>query len=73
MVPLVPPALPDLAHRRVLLSSGERDPIVPVENASQLAAMLREAGADVMFRFEPAGHALVRGDIKAAQEWLTNQ
>jgi predicted esterase len=73
MVPLVPPALPDLAHRRVLLSSGERDPIVPVENAERLAAMLREAGADVSSRFEPAGHALARGDIEAAKQWLTSR
>jgi predicted esterase len=73
MVPLIPSALPDLADRRVLISSGEQDPIVPKENANQLAAMLREAGADVTLRFEPAGHGLVRGDIEAAKEWLTNR
>ena len=73
MVPLVPPALPNLAHRRVLLSSGERDPIVPKENASRLAAMLGDAGADVTLRFEPAGHALARGDLEAAKQWLTNR
>lgn len=73
MVPLVPASLPNLAHARVLISSGEHDPIVPVENAERLATMLREAGANVTLRFEPAGHALVRGDIEAAREWLTNQ
>jgi phospholipase/carboxylesterase len=73
MVPLVPTVLPDLARRRVLLSSGERDPIVPVENAERLTAMLREAGADVSLRFEPAGHALARGDIEAAKQWLTDR
>src|ERR1700704_1420479 len=73
MVPLVPASLPNLAHARVLISSGERDPIVPVENARRLAAMLEAAGADVTLRFESAGHALARGDIKAAKEWLMNQ
>ncbi len=73
MVPLVPPALPDLAERRVFISSGEQDPIVPRENASRLAAMLREAGADVTLRFQLAGHGLVRGDIEAAKEWLTGR
>ena len=72
MVPLVPPVLPDLAHARVLLSSGEHDPIVPLENAERLAAMLREAGADVTLRFEAAGHALGLGDIMAAKEWLSS-
>ena len=72
MVPLVPPQPPDLAQARVLISSGAHDPIVPVENAERLAAMLREAGAKVTLRFEAAGHPLVPGDIAAAKEWLHN-
>jgi predicted esterase len=71
MVPIVPAVLPDLTHAQVLLSSGRQDPIVPVENAERLAAMLRNAGANVTLRFEPAGHSLALGDIKAAREWLT--
>lgn len=70
MVPLVPASLPNLARARVLISSGKDDPIVPVENAQRLAAMLREAGANVTLRFEPAGHPLVFGDVEAAKEWL---
>ena len=73
MVPLAPSTLPNLAHAHVLVSSGDADPIVPVENAERLATMLREAGARVVLRFEPAGHALGLGDVKAAQEWLTEQ
>ena len=70
MVPIVPPQPPNLAHARVLISSGAHDPIVPVENAERLAAMLREAGANVTLRFETAGHALTPGDLTAAKEWL---
>ena len=70
MVPLVPPAVPDLSYTRVLLSSGEHDPIVPTENTQRLAAMLRDAGVTVTVRFEPAGHALAFGDIAAAKEWI---
>jgi phospholipase/carboxylesterase len=69
----VPPVLPNLAHASVLLSSGDADPIVPTENAERLAAMLREAGARVMLRFEPAGHALGLGDIETARKWLVNR
>jgi predicted esterase len=72
MVPLVPASLPNLAHARVLISSGKHDPIVSVENAQRLAAMLQAAGAHLTLRFEPAGHALVFGDIEAAKKWLTN-
>lgn len=71
MVPLSrPPPAAKLAKVRVLLSSGEQDPIVPKENAGRLAAMLRDAGANVRMRFEPAGHALASGDIEAAKEWI---
>src|ERR1700720_3336188 len=70
MVPIVPPQPPNLAHARVLISSGAHDPIVPVENAERLAAMLREAGANVTLRFETAGHPLTPGDLTAAKEWL---
>lgn len=71
MVPLSRPS-PEakLANTRVLLSSGEQDPIVPKENATRLAAMLRDAGANVTMRFEPAGHALAFGDIEAAKDWI---
>jgi phospholipase/carboxylesterase len=72
MVPLVPPVLPKLGGAPVLITSGRQDPIVPVENAERLAAMLREAGADVTLRFESAGHALVSSDIEAAREWITH-
>lgn len=72
MVPLVPPVLPNLAHARILLSSGKQDPIVPVGNAERLATMLRAAGADVTLRFESTGHALAFGDLEAAKEWLMN-
>jgi predicted esterase len=73
MVPLAPASLPNLTHTRVLISSGNQDSIVPVENAERLAAMLRTAGADVQLRFEPSGHALVLGDIEAAKAWLTTE
>ncbi|PYJ06889.1 MAG: hydrolase [Verrucomicrobia bacterium] len=70
MVPLVPSVLPKLASTRVLITSGQEDPIVPVENAERLVAMLRGAGAEVNWRLEPAGHGLVSGDVEAAKEWL---
>ncbi len=70
MVPLTPTDQPALAATRVLICSGEHDPIVPVENVERLAAMLRQAGADVTQRFEDAGHQLVFAEIAAAKKWL---
>ena len=70
MVPLSPPTLPKLAGTRVLICSGDRDAIIPLENAKRLATLLRESGADVTHRVEKAGHQLVFGELAGAKEWL---
>jgi phospholipase/carboxylesterase len=70
MVPLTPAKEPALTDTRVLICSGKNDPIIPVENAERLAAMLRQAGADVTLRFEDAGHQLVFAEIADAKNWL---
>lgn len=70
MVVLEPPALPDLHGKRVLISSGAHDPIVPADHPVRLAQLLRSAGAEVQLSEQPASHNLVRGDLSAAQEWL---
>lgn len=70
MVPLVPPQPPQLSGTRVLICSGTHDPIIPLENAQRLAAMLRKAGADLTLRIEEAGHQLVFDEIAAARNWL---
>lgn len=70
MVPLSPSTLPDLSGARILICSGTEDPIIPVENAERLTALLRQAGAEVTLRFEKAGHQLIFGEIAAAKKWL---
>ena len=73
MVPLVPSSPPALGGTRVLICSGTRDPIIPIENAERLTAMLRTAGADVTLRKEEASHQLVFDEIQAAKKWLREQ
>lgn len=63
-------ALPSLADKRVLISSGQFDPIVPPDHPPRLADMLRRAGADVTLRTHAASHGLVPGDFAAAKEFL---
>lgn len=60
----------DLKGVRVLLVSGERDPIIPVENAGRLAEQLRRAGAEVRHEVLAAGHELTGRDLELAREWL---
>jgi phospholipase/carboxylesterase len=70
MVPIRPASLPDLNGTRVMICTGTHDPIIPVENAERLTAMLREGGAEVTLRFEEAGHQLVFDELAAAKKWL---
>lgn len=70
MVPLVPEILPDLAGARVFLGAGRQDPIAPPDETERLAALLREAGADVTVHWQPGGHGLTREEVQAAAHWL---
>jgi phospholipase/carboxylesterase len=70
MVPLVPEKLPDLAALPVFLASGRNDPIIPTENVERLAAMLRQAGAEVSLHWSAGGHQLSSPEIEAARLWL---
>jgi phospholipase/carboxylesterase len=70
MVPLQDPPKADLAGRRILMTSGAADPIVPAANAARLAAILQADGAEVRHEVLPAGHGLVQPDIDLANAWL---
>jgi phospholipase/carboxylesterase len=70
MVPLQDPPRVDLSGKPVLILSGLTDPIVPTENAARLAAMLKDARADVLHRTLLAGHGLSQSDVSIATEWL---
>ena len=70
MVPLVPEPLPSLPGTPVLISNGQRDPLVAPEETERLAALLKTAGADVTVAWQPAGHELTSADVSRATEWL---
>jgi phospholipase/carboxylesterase len=70
MVPFEPEAAPSLAGRRVLLSQGRMDPLIPPAGAERLASILTEAGADVELAWQAASHGLVQGDVESAARWL---
>lgn len=71
MVVLDTPADPhSLAGKRVLMTSGARDQLVPNDHPHRLASHLRAGGAEVDLRILPEGHALTQADVLAAQAWF---
>ena len=59
-----------LAGKRVLIASGQQDPIVPLDDSERLAALLRSGGAEVTVKIHPASHGLTPADIAAAEAWF---
>ena len=70
MVVFEPATVPALAGKRVLVSSGEFDPIVPADHPARLAGLFRRGGANVTLRTHAASHQLVPGDLEAARDFL---
>jgi len=71
MVVLTPPVLPRLIGKRILISSGTHDPIVPADHPGRLAALFRQAGAEVTTHSTAASHGLVPADFAATQTFLS--
>lgn len=70
MVPFVPERPLSLSDKRIFIGAGRADPIVPQDHPERLADLFRVFGADVTLTWQPGAHALTRGDVSAAYDWL---
>jgi phospholipase/carboxylesterase len=70
-LPFEPDALPDLSGKDILLLSGRTDPLTPAATSQRLAALLLEAGANVVHETLQAGHGLTQKDLMLARQWWT--
>lgn len=71
MIVLDLPAAPEsLVGKRVLMTTGTTDPLVPADHPERLAELLRAGGAEITIRTHLASHALVAADLEAAREWI---
>jgi phospholipase/carboxylesterase len=58
MVPYAEPQAADLAGTMVIISNGDRDPMIAPEVTQQLVSQLRERGAEVVELPHPGGHQI---------------
>lgn len=70
MVPFVPTSLPDLHGKPIFIGAGRADPLVPGEQTEQLAAIFKQAGANVELFWQNGGHSVSVEEVKAARAWL---
>jgi predicted esterase len=71
MVPFEPEQTPNLPGMPVFLAAGSRDTMIAPANTERLAAILREAGADLDLRWKNVGHPLTYQEIEEATAWLS--
>ncbi len=72
MVPFVPDVLPRLDGTAIFIGAGRNDTIAPQAGAEQLAALLRQGGAEVTIHLHPEGHTLTKDEIDAARQWIAH-
>jgi predicted esterase len=71
MVPYTPEIIRDFRNLPVFIGAGERDPIVPRNQAEELAGLFESGGADVTLFWHRGGHELGEDDVEAAKEWFS--
>lgn len=70
MVPFEPATIPALAGKKVLISAGRFDAMIPPAGSERLAAILREGGADVELVWQPTFHGLTQGDVTTGHQFF---
>jgi phospholipase/carboxylesterase len=70
MLPLEPDRIPDLRGKRVFVSAGRQDQMIPQPLTERLIELLKAGSADVTVNWMDAGHGLVRSEIDRAADWL---
>jgi predicted esterase len=60
----------DLAGSVVFISAGRMDPIVPVPSVERLVELYELANAEVILKWQLAGHSLVPSEVREAAEWF---
>ncbi|MCX6462183.1 MAG: alpha/beta hydrolase [Pseudonocardiales bacterium] len=73
MVPFAEPPAADLTGKRVAVSNGRRDPLVPAAQTGVLVAQLRERGAEVVEFPHDGGHGLDAGVLPGLRAFVAGR
>jgi phospholipase/carboxylesterase len=70
MVPLLPDLIRDFSNLFIFIGAATLDPLIPADQASELAAIFKSGGAKVAISWHEGGRELGEDDIQAARNWL---
>jgi predicted esterase len=71
MLPFVPNPIPNLSEKKIIILSGQHDPIVSKKQAEDLFSLLKNAGAKVEMQWQPSGHEITQNDVQVVKKWLS--
>ena len=70
LIPFTPAPQPGLRGKRIIITAGRRDPIVPVHAVELLVAYLKEQGAEVTLFWHEGGHEIRHEELLAVRDFL---
>jgi len=70
MVPSLPDLIRDFSNLFIFIGAATLDPLIPADQASELAAIFKSGGAKVAISWHQGGRELGEDDIQAARNWL---
>jgi phospholipase/carboxylesterase len=72
MVPFIPDdPFPDLSEKKIIILSGQYDPVVSKKQAEDLFSLLKNSGAKVEMQWQAGGHEITQNDVQVAKKWLS--
>jgi len=71
MIPIIPNNLPDLSEKKIVILSGQYDPIVSKKQAEDLFSLLKKTDAKVSIKWQASGHEITQDDVQIAKKWLS--
>ncbi len=70
ILPLTPEKTPDLSGKKVFISAGRFDTVIPKDGTLALQKILEEGGADVTLNWADSTHSLIQTEVEKARKWL---
>jgi phospholipase/carboxylesterase len=70
MLPLLPEKLPDLSGKRILISAGLYDGIVPRTQVEKLVDVFKKSKASVTVNWISSDHSLVAEEVERARDFV---
>jgi len=71
MIPIIPNNLPNLSEKKIVILSGQYDPIVSKKQAGDLFSLLKKTDAKVTIQWQESGHEITQDDVQIAKKWLS--